>query len=49
MAKMLVKASYKTKGTKGLVKEGGTGRREAVKNLIEGLGGKLEAFYIRVR
>lgn len=45
MAKMLVKATYKTKGTKGLIKEGGTARRAAVKSLVESMGGKLEAFY----
>lgn len=45
MAKFLVKVNYKTKGTKGLLREGGTGRRAAVKQLIEGLGGKVEAFY----
>jgi uncharacterized protein with GYD domain len=45
MAKYLIKIDYKTKGTKGLMKEGGSGRRNAVKQLIEGLGGKLESFY----
>jgi uncharacterized protein with GYD domain len=45
MAKLLIKVNYKTKGTKGLLKEGGTGRRNAVKQLIEGVGGKMEAFY----
>ena len=45
MAKYLIKASYTLQGTKGLVKEGGSSRRAAVKQMIEGLGGKLEAFY----
>jgi uncharacterized protein with GYD domain len=45
MAKYLIKANHKTKGTKGLMKEGGSARRTAVKQLIEGLGGKLESFY----
>jgi uncharacterized protein with GYD domain len=45
MAKYLIKANYKTKGTKGLMKEGGSARRTAVKQLIESLGGKLESFY----
>jgi uncharacterized protein with GYD domain len=45
MAKFLVKASYTAEGTRGLVKEGGTARRAAIQKLIEGLGGKLEAFY----
>lgn len=43
--KFLIKTDYKTKGTKGLLKEGGTGRRAAVKQLIEGIGGKVESFY----
>jgi uncharacterized protein with GYD domain len=45
MAKFLVKATYTADGAKGLLKEGGTGRRATVKQLVEGLGGKLEAFY----
>lgn len=45
MAKYLLKASYTVDGTKGLLKEGGSSRRAAVQKAIEGLGGKLEAFY----
>jgi uncharacterized protein with GYD domain len=45
MAKFLVKASYTAEGAKGLVKEGGSGRRAAVQKLIESVGGKVEAFY----
>ena len=45
MPKYLVQASYTEAGLKGLLKEGGSGRREAVKQLIEGLGGTLETFY----
>ncbi len=45
MAKYLIKASYTLQGTKGLLKEGGSSRRATVKQMIEGLGGKLEAFY----
>jgi uncharacterized protein with GYD domain len=40
-----VKASYNTEGVKGLMKEGGTGRAAAIKKLIEGIGGTMEAFY----
>ena len=43
--KFLVKASYTADGARGLLKEGGTARREAVRKLVEGLGGKVEAFY----
>jgi uncharacterized protein with GYD domain len=41
----MIKASYAADGTKGLLKEGGTGRRAAVQKLIESIGGKVEAFY----
>jgi uncharacterized protein with GYD domain len=45
MAKFLVRATLTSDGVKGLLKEGGSGRREAVGALAEGLGGSLEAFY----
>ena len=45
MAKYLVEARYTAEGTKGLAREGGTGRRAAAAKAIEGLGGKLETFY----
>lgn len=45
MAKYLVQANYSNEGTKGLLKDGGTGRRAAVEKLLESLGGHLEAFY----
>jgi uncharacterized protein with GYD domain len=45
MPKFMFIADYKTRGTEGLIKDGGTGRRAAVKSVVESLGGKLEAFY----
>jgi uncharacterized protein with GYD domain len=45
MAKYLVEASYLSKGINGLMKEGGTRRREAVDDLFASLGGRVEAFY----
>ena len=45
MPKMMVKGSYNVEGARGLMKEGGTGRRTTIKKLVEGLGGSLEAFY----
>jgi uncharacterized protein with GYD domain len=45
MAKYLVEGRYTTEGSKGLAREGGTGRRAAAAKAIEGLGGKLESFY----
>ena len=44
MAKFLTRGSYTTNGIKGVLKEGGTKRVQAAKQLIEGLGGKVEAF-----
>jgi uncharacterized protein with GYD domain len=41
----LWEASYTAEGTKGLIKDGGTKRREFVKQTIEKLGGRLHAFY----
>ena len=45
MPKYLFHGSYTEAGLKGLLKEGGTKRREAVKKAIESLGGTLEACY----
>jgi uncharacterized protein with GYD domain len=45
MPKYLVEVNYVGEGVKGLVKEGGSGRQAAAKNLFESLGGKMEAFY----
>ena len=45
MPKFLIKASYNPDGVRGLIKEGGSRRRAAVQKIIEGLGGKVEAFY----
>jgi uncharacterized protein with GYD domain len=45
MAKFMVQGSYNPEGTRGLVKEGGTGRRETIRKVIESLGGRMECFY----
>ena len=45
MAKYLFRTSYTKAGVEGLIREGGTGRREALRQTIEGLGGALESFY----
>ena len=45
MAKYLIKASYSTEGIKGVLKEGGSGRAAAVKQLAEGVGGTLDDFF----
>jgi uncharacterized protein with GYD domain len=45
MPKYMVQASYVGDGLKGLLKEGGSKRRETVSKVIEAMGGKLESFY----
>jgi uncharacterized protein with GYD domain len=45
MAKYLIQARYTAEGAKGLLKEGGTGRRRAVDEVVTGLGGTVEAVY----
>jgi uncharacterized protein with GYD domain len=45
MAKYLVMASYTAEGAKGLLRDGGTKRRQAAEQAIKSAGGKLEAFY----
>jgi uncharacterized protein with GYD domain len=45
MAKYLIKAAYNPEGARGLLKEGGSARRDMVKKIVESLGGKLETFY----
>ena len=45
MAKYLWQANYVGEGLKGLLKEGGSGRRAIVEKAIDSMGGRLEAFY----
>ena len=45
MPKYLIQANYSSEGVKGILKEGGTGRRTAVEKLFASVGGKVEAFY----
>ncbi|MFI9545039.1 GYD domain-containing protein [Streptomyces sp. NPDC052016] len=45
MPKFLIQASYTSEGTKGLLKEGGSGRRAAVDQVVADLGGRVEAMY----
>jgi len=46
MPKYLFQATYYAEGVKGLEKDKASGRKAALSNAIEGLGGKLEAFYL---
>ena len=45
MPKYLFEGRYNAEGAKGLAKEGGSGRREAINKMFEGLGGKLDSLY----
>ena len=45
MPKFMIQANYVGEGLKGLLKEGGTSRRETVAQVINGMGGRLESFY----
>lgn len=45
MPKYLIQASYTAEGVKGLQKDKASGRRKAVHDSVEALGGKLEALY----
>jgi uncharacterized protein with GYD domain len=45
MPKYLWQASFNSDGVQGVVKEGGTGRRQAIEQLVSSAGGTLEAFY----
>ena len=45
MPKYLITGSYTAEGARGLLKEGGSGRRAATEQLVASVGGKLEAYY----
>jgi uncharacterized protein with GYD domain len=46
MPKYLVKASYSPDGTRGVISGGGgTARVEAIRELLESVGGSVESFY----
>ena len=45
MPRFLFEASYTVEGLKGLRRQGGSGRREAVAKAAQSLGGRLEHFY----
>jgi uncharacterized protein with GYD domain len=45
MPKYLVTGSYTAEGLKGVLKEGGSGRRQAVESAVKAMGGRLEAYY----
>ena len=46
MAKYLLQGSYTQDGLRGLLKDGGTKRRQAVENALKDVGGKVESYYL---
>jgi uncharacterized protein with GYD domain len=45
MPKYMFKSSYTPEGARGIAKEGGTSRRDAISKLAQNSGGTLESFY----
>jgi len=45
MPKYLVIASYTAEGIKGVLKDGGTKRRQVAEAALKSVGGRVEAFY----
>jgi len=45
MPRYLIEAAYSHEGLKGLVKDGGSGRRAAVDVAAKALGGRIESMY----
>lgn len=45
MPKFLIEGNYSADGIKGVLKEGGSGRKEAVEAALKAMGGKLESIY----
>src|ERR1700680_2721409 len=45
MAKYLIEGSYSHEGLKGLVKDGGTGRKAAIEAASKAFGGRIESIY----
>ena len=45
MPKYLLQVNYNQTGIQGVLKEGGTARREAIRQAAESIGGTLDAFY----
>jgi uncharacterized protein with GYD domain len=45
MPKYLITGSYTAEGAKGLIKDGGTARREAAERVASSVGATVEAYY----
>jgi uncharacterized protein with GYD domain len=45
MARYLFEGRYNSEGIKGVLKEGGSGRKAAVEAAVKSMGGHIEAYY----
>ena len=45
MGKYLFEASYTREGLRGLLRDGGTSRRDSIESMLGSVGGSLETFY----
>jgi uncharacterized protein with GYD domain len=45
VAKYLLEGSYTAEGIKGVLREGGTGRRAAITKALKTVGGKVDSMY----
>ena len=45
MPKIMWSGSYTQQGTKGVISDGGTKRREAIEKMLTSMGGRLECLY----
>jgi uncharacterized protein with GYD domain len=45
MAKYLIHGNYIDEGIQGLIKDGGSSRRDSITKLVESVGGSLESIY----
>jgi uncharacterized protein with GYD domain len=45
MPRYMIQASYTREGIQGIMKEGGSGRRDAIGKMLADLGGSLESFH----
>ena len=45
MPKFLIKANYTLEGARGVMKDGGSKRRDAAGTAIKSVGGKMESFH----
>jgi uncharacterized protein with GYD domain len=45
MPKYLIEGSYSAQGAEGVRTKGGSARRDAVAEMVSGMGGEMESFY----